>query len=37
MRSNRIAFNPSGNGQLRAFPVAAQMMKGKEVIEGEGV
>ena len=40
-RANRIAFNRFGNGQLRAFPialaVAAQMMRGKEAIEGEGI
>jgi len=37
--ANRIAFNPFGNGQLRAFSialaVAAQMMRGKEAIDGE--
>jgi hypothetical protein len=40
-RANRIALNRFGNGQLRAFPialaVAAQTMRGKEVIEGEGI
>ena len=30
-RANRIAFNPFGSGQLRAFPIAAQMMRGKKV------
>lgn len=39
--ANRFAFNPFGNGKVRAFSialaVAAQVMRGKETIEGEGI